>query len=119
MVKADWLQSGDSVQNPYMGQKMPDCGEVRKKLPAPAPGSEISGLVSSYLAAASALAGDRIDPEAMKALRSEAEKLPSEQLGTLKDAATKFADSGDLKSARSAFKALSRELMAALEQATK
>jgi len=30
MVKHTWLQSGDSLQNPYYGKAMPSCGEFRK-----------------------------------------------------------------------------------------
>ena len=39
MAKANWLQIGEQVNNPYLGQQMPDCGEVRRKLPAPPAGS--------------------------------------------------------------------------------
>jgi hypothetical protein len=32
MAKADWLQSDSKqVSNPYMGKKMPTCGELKKK----------------------------------------------------------------------------------------
>ena len=31
MAKADWLQTdGKQVSNPYMGKKMPTCGEIKK-----------------------------------------------------------------------------------------
>jgi acyl-CoA synthetase (AMP-forming)/AMP-acid ligase II len=31
MVKADWLQTDSKqVSNPYMGKKMPTCGEIKK-----------------------------------------------------------------------------------------
>jgi membrane fusion protein, copper/silver efflux system len=30
MVKKPWLQTGDKIQNPYFGQAMPGCGELRK-----------------------------------------------------------------------------------------
>ena len=30
MVKHQWLQKGDKMQNPYYGQAMPGCGEFRK-----------------------------------------------------------------------------------------
>ena len=31
MVKADWLQTDSKqVSNPYMGKKMPTCGDIRK-----------------------------------------------------------------------------------------
>jgi hypothetical protein len=31
MAKADWLQTDSKqVSNPYMGKKMPTCGEIKK-----------------------------------------------------------------------------------------
>lgn len=30
MVQASWLQKGEKLQNPYMGQSMPRCGEVKR-----------------------------------------------------------------------------------------
>ena len=30
MVKHTWLQTGDTLQNPYFGKAMPSCGEFRK-----------------------------------------------------------------------------------------
>ena len=29
MAQASWLQANKKVSNPYMGQTMPDCGEIR------------------------------------------------------------------------------------------
>lgn len=29
-----WLQEGKDIRNPYLGQAMPKCGEVRQELPA-------------------------------------------------------------------------------------
>jgi hypothetical protein len=34
MKSAGWLQVGMPLHNPYYGSSMPDCGEVRKRLPA-------------------------------------------------------------------------------------
>ena len=30
MVKASWLQKGDTIRNPYYGSAMLECGEFRK-----------------------------------------------------------------------------------------
>ncbi|HEB54172.1 MAG TPA: efflux RND transporter periplasmic adaptor subunit [bacterium] len=40
MAEADWLQVGDKVQNPYMGQDMPECGRVEERLPARTTGGQ-------------------------------------------------------------------------------
>ena len=29
MAKADWVQKGTAVKNPYLGQSMPDCGSIK------------------------------------------------------------------------------------------
>ena len=34
MAKASWLQATEELQNPYMGQKMPKCGEVKETIAA-------------------------------------------------------------------------------------
>ena len=31
---ADWLQVGEQIENPYFGEKMFRCGEIREVLPA-------------------------------------------------------------------------------------
>jgi hypothetical protein len=31
MVKKSWMQKGKQVHNPYLGQSMSNCGEVKKK----------------------------------------------------------------------------------------
>lgn len=33
MVEASWLQATEELANPYMGQKMLECGEVKKTIP--------------------------------------------------------------------------------------
>lgn len=33
MAKASWLQATEKLSNPYMGQKMPQCGEVKETIP--------------------------------------------------------------------------------------
>jgi hypothetical protein len=31
MVKKSWMQKGQQVHNPYLGQSMANCGEIKKK----------------------------------------------------------------------------------------
>ncbi|GAA4469677.1 hypothetical protein [Novipirellula rosea] len=33
MVKASWLQTTEEIENPYMGQKMLSCGEIKEEIP--------------------------------------------------------------------------------------
>lgn len=33
MYRKYWLQKGDKIQNPYFGQKMPECGRLNATLP--------------------------------------------------------------------------------------
>ena len=116
MVKADWLQIGDAVSNPYMGQQMPGCGEVRKKLPAPPANSPLAAFAKAYIDIEKGMDADKLDTAATAALKSAAGHLPADQYPALKDAAAKLADARDLNSARAAFKAVSAELLKSLQQ---
>ena len=33
MARKYWLQRGDTVQNPYYGKQMPDCGRIVSDIP--------------------------------------------------------------------------------------
>jgi Cu(I)/Ag(I) efflux system membrane fusion protein/cobalt-zinc-cadmium efflux system membrane fusion protein len=119
MAKADWLQIGDQVINPYMGQQMSACGEVRRKLAAPPAGSELSAFVNAYLAVAKEMDADKLDGPALMGLKAAAEKLQANSYGALREAAARLADTKDLNAARSAFKAVSDQLIAALQRPMK
>jgi hypothetical protein len=114
MVKAEWLQIGDKVINPYMGQEMSDCGEVKHKFPAPAAGSPLAEFVHSYIAIQKSLNQDKLDSDALAKLKAAAEKLPAEKFGPLRDAGKKLAEAQGIKSARAAFKEVSNQLIATL-----
>ncbi|HQL53252.1 MAG TPA: efflux RND transporter periplasmic adaptor subunit [Phycisphaerae bacterium] len=47
MVKADWVQEGRTVNNPYMGQEMPRCGMVTDML-KPRPGIDQERFATGY-----------------------------------------------------------------------
>ena len=119
MAKADWLQIGDTVKNPYMGNQMSDCGAVRKKVPAPANGSPLAALVKAYLDTERGMDADQLDPAAVADLKAAAEKLPADMYAALQHSARMLGSTKDLKSARTAFQPLSTELRIALESASK
>ena len=115
MVKAGWIQIGDTVANPYTGQEMSDCGQVRQKLPAPAPESPLADFVKSYLQVQKSLNQDKLDAGALSALKSATGKLPPEKFAALRDAAGKLTSANDLKTERAAFKDVSNQLISALK----
>jgi RND family efflux transporter MFP subunit len=117
MAKAGWLQIGDAVSNPYLGQQMSDCGEVRAKVAAPAADSPLAPFVKGYMDVARQMNADKLDPAAIAAMRSAADRLPADKYPALRDAATKLAQAKDLESARIVFKALSGQLLKALHEA--
>ena len=116
MAKADWLQVGDAVTNPYLGQQMSDCGEVRAKVPAPVAGSALAPFVTAYLDTERAMNADKLDTSAVAALKSASAGLPADKYPTLKQAAGKFSNAKDLTAARAAFKAMSDELLKSLQE---
>ena len=111
MAKADWLQIGDAVTNPYLGQQMSDCGEVRAKVPAPAAGSALATFVTAYLDIERAMNADKLNASAVAALKAASDQLPDDKYSRLKRAAGKLSDAKDLTSARAAFKPLSNDLV--------
>ena len=116
MAKADWLQIGDAVSNPYLGQQMSDCGDVRAKVVAPTPDSPLAPFVKAYLDVARQMNAGKLDGTAVAAMKSAADHLPADKYPALRDAATKLAEAKDLPSARDVFKTLSRELLKTLQQ---
>jgi RND family efflux transporter MFP subunit len=119
MEKAEWLQIGDAVKNPYKGMQMADCGEIRGKFAAPPTGSPLAAFVNTYLDVARSLEADKLEATALSALHVAADKLPAEKYPALREAAAKLADAKDLKTARAAFKDASDRLAAALREPRK
>ena len=115
MAKANWLQHGDAIANPYLGQGMSTCGTVQKKLTVP-PGSPLAPVVQAYVDVEKALNADKLDARALASLKSAADKLPADRYGAMRDAAGKLADAKELPAARDAFHTLSDLLIAALEK---
>ena len=115
MKKAEWLQEGDTISNPYFGTSMPDCGEVRRHVPAPAASSPVGAVANAYLKVEQGLAADRLDPDAAASLRAAAEGLTDPTRKNLRTAALDVASAADLTAARSALKTLSEALARATD----
>jgi len=115
MKKAEWIQVGDMVGNPYFGTSMPDCGEVRRRVPAPAASSPVGAVADAYLRVEKSLAADQLDPDAGASLRAAAERLDDPERKDLRAAALDVASATDLAAARSALKALSETLVRATD----
>jgi hypothetical protein len=116
MVKANWLQAGDTVVNPYLGQQMSDCGTVQKKINVSSDDA-LAQVVRSYLDVGKALNADRLDAAALQSLHSAAASLKGDQYSNIRDAAAKLAIAKDLAGARATFHALSDQLIALLGKA--
>jgi Cu(I)/Ag(I) efflux system membrane fusion protein/cobalt-zinc-cadmium efflux system membrane fusion protein len=110
MVKQYWLQEGETILNPYMGQEMSDCGDVKRKIAVP-PTSPLASAVQSYLKVEKSLNSDKLDADAIKALSSEVNELPADQYEPLRSAAAKLVEAKDLAAAREAFHVLSDRLI--------
>jgi RND family efflux transporter MFP subunit len=115
MKKAQWVQAGEALSNPYVGTAMPDCGEVRRKVAAPTLPSPVRPVVVAYLVVEKSLSADKLDPEAARSLRAAAEGLVDPERADLRRAALDVASANDLDVARSAFKALSEALIRAAD----
>ena len=115
MKKAEWLQEGDTISNPYFGTSMPDCGEVRRHVPAPAASSPVGAVANAYLKVEKGLAADRLDPGAAASLRAAAEGLTDPTRKNLRTAALDVASAADLTAARSALRTLSEALARAAD----
>jgi hypothetical protein len=116
MVKADWVQVGRQVANPYFGHKMSDCGEVRKEFQTPPAGSSLAEFVSAYLDVQKHLNDDTLDQSALAKLKAAVANLTEQRHAALKEATGKFTGATDLKSARDSFQALSAQLIAVLDR---
>ncbi|HSZ56653.1 MAG TPA: efflux RND transporter periplasmic adaptor subunit [Tepidisphaeraceae bacterium] len=115
MVKADWVQLGSRVANPYLGHKMPDCGDVRRQLPSPPPDSPLVHFVHAYIDVQKHMSDDALDEASVAKLKAAAADLPNSSYGPLRAATAKLAGASDLKAARDTFQSLSSELIAALD----
>jgi RND family efflux transporter MFP subunit len=116
MEKADWLQAGDTVANPYSGSKMPDCGEVKRHIRNPKDDPQLAELVRAYLAEQAALASDKIDPKVSQTLKTAAVTIGGDRADSLREAIDKLSAATDLKDARAQFKTVSERLIRLLEE---
>jgi Cu(I)/Ag(I) efflux system membrane fusion protein/cobalt-zinc-cadmium efflux system membrane fusion protein len=117
MAKANWLQPGDVIANPYLGREMPTCGTVQKKVLVPPSEAVLAGVIQSYLDIGKALNADKLDSAAVQSLASAASKLPGDRYAVLRASSAKLAGAKDLAAARSAFHTFSDQLIALLEKA--
>src|SRR5581483_1854069 len=69
MAKANWLQFGDVIANPYMGAEMPTCGTVQRRIPITATDPAFAVIIQSYLDVGKALNSDRLDSAALHSLQ--------------------------------------------------
>lgn len=115
MKKADWLQTGDAVRNPFFGSQMLDCGTVKKKVTSPAAGSALEPVVRSYLEVQTALSGDKLNVGAVQALKSATDTLEGARYAELRKAAAALAAAKDVKEARTAFVPVSAAVIAAVD----
>ncbi|MHC4972167.1 MAG: DUF3347 domain-containing protein [Planctomycetota bacterium] len=132
-----WLQEGDAIRNPYFGDAMLECGEVRKTFePTRETGvpvsfrKEVSRLTERYLAVGSALAADdhgtaRAAAEALDealarvpGVAFEGEALASWRRvsGSLRNAIESIGKATDLESARRPFALLSEGMIRILKR---
>jgi hypothetical protein len=95
---------------------MPGCGEVQATLQRP---TSLSSTIDAYLAISRGMVNDRLDRDAVKALRAAMDALPSGAPDSLKASASKLSEAPDLKSAREAFKLLTRDLLSQLQQSAR
>jgi hypothetical protein len=117
MAKANWLQPGDAIANPYLGREMPTCGTVQKKIMAPPSDAALAAVVQSYLDVGKALNMDKLDSAALESLNSAASKLSDDRYAALRESSAKIVGAKDLAAARSAFHTFSDQLIALLEKA--
>ncbi len=135
----DWLQLGDEIRNPYFGDKMLNCGDVKATISAQAEKpdqyaadpnfqAQLGAVVQAYEAVSTALAeddlakaksattavGDSLAKVDMALLEGDAHMAWMAHLEPLKTAAAHLAGAKDLKTARVEFKALSDTLISSL-----
>jgi Cu(I)/Ag(I) efflux system membrane fusion protein/cobalt-zinc-cadmium efflux system membrane fusion protein len=114
MVKHSWLQQGKTIANPYRGQEMSECGDVKRKLTVPL-NSPLADVVQSYLKVQKDLNADKFEPAALKTLASAANKLTDERYQSLRTSTTQLASAKDLSAARAAFHTVSDRIIAAIQ----
>jgi RND family efflux transporter MFP subunit len=119
MVKADWLQPPGPVSNPYMGNEMRGCGEVKSGLSMPPKDSPLAPVVDAYLAVERWLTDGRVDSAAVQRLKEAGESLKGDAYAPLRDAAEKLAGAHDLKEAQSRFQAVSAALVPLVTESSK
>ena len=117
MRKADWVQKGDTLANPYFGKEMPDCGAVKKKVPMPQ--EQLAEVMKTYLKVQAALSADTVDGGAVQSLKSAAGKLTGNQYTKLRKAADDLSTAKDIKKARDSFVAVSEAIVSLLETSRK
>ena len=134
---AAWLQEGDAIRNPYFGDAMLECGEIRKTFQStresgvPAAFREaVSRLVERYLAVGRALAKDDHGTAlaAAAALYEALARAPGGTLageplaswrqvsGPLRNAIESIGKATDLEGARRPFALLSEGMIRILER---
>lgn len=118
MKKSHWLQRGDVIANPFFGTEMIDCGSVQRTVPPPDAKSPLAPLIDAYLRVEESLAADKLDADAIAALRTAAEKLPDTKFTSLQSSALAVASAADLATARTALMPLSEALLQASEAST-
>jgi RND family efflux transporter MFP subunit len=119
MVKADWLQVGNAVSNPYLGKAMATCGEIRGQVTSLGAGSALNDVVSAYLDIEKGMAADQLDAAAVVRLKGAADKLPASKFAALRESASSLAQAKDLAAARAAYQVVSAQLIAALNSAAR
>ena len=113
MKKAEWLQQGEQVANPYFGTAMLDCGQLRPELALPPASSPLTPVLNAYLRVGAALAADKVDADADASLRVAAGGLSDPARADLMATSLAVAAAPDLISARSAFGSLSEAIIRA------
>ena len=116
MKNADWVQTGETIANPYYGSSMLDCGEVTKKVPAPAARSDLRKFMQAYLDLTKSLTTDQFNVEAARALKVSAQALSGDEYKPLRQSADRLAAAKDINQARTELATVSNELIRALER---
>jgi hypothetical protein len=119
MKKADWLQAGDSIANPYYGQQMSGCGDVTKHVSAPAEGAPLQKVVDAYLAVQKDLNADKLDDAHLQVLAKAASEMAGDPYAALRTTTGKLAETKDITTARAAFQTVSNALIPLLPEAGK
>ncbi|MDB5326891.1 MAG: cation efflux system periplasmic linker protein [Phycisphaerales bacterium] len=117
MKKADWLQVGQAIANPYYGTEMSTCGDITRAVPAPMEGTPLSEFTSDYLAVVESLGVDQLNSAAIGHLAADADRLSSAP--TLQASIRVLTEAKTIDGVRLALKQVSADLISALETAAK